>query len=408
MLPSRRSHLGLNAANFFLGQVVAVVLPFLDTVLRARGWGYGAIGLATSIVGIGVFLTQAPAGLVLDRIGRPRAIVALASLGVGAGYAAVPLLASSHLATDGSLVVAGVAQAFLAPGLAGLAVDLAGPKDVGRVLAPNRIANHLGHIVAAAGAMIVAPRLGDASIFAGVLAASVLAALFCVVIRRDELVRRAVATSRAAPSPWPPRARTGLLADRRATVLIGTTGLFHLASAPAIPLAALYLDALSASGRKVAAMVLVAQLAMIPATVVAGRYCDRIGRRPLFLVAFVAVPLRSAICAVATSPDAIVAAQLLEGVAAGLEGVALAAMCADVAASSGRFNTLMAIATMPLGAVLGPIGTGILVERFGFHAAFACLAVVGGLGVALFFRFMPETIGADEERAGAGQLAVEP
>lgn len=407
MLPSRRSQLGLNAANFFLGQVVAVVLPFLDTLLRERGWSYAAIGVATSIVGAGVFVAQAPAGLVLDRVGRPRAIVALASIGVGLGYAAVPLVAASRVATNGSLVFAGVAQAFLAPGLAGLAVGLAEPKDVGRVLAPTRIANHLGHIVAAAGAMLLAPMLGNASVFAAVLAASLLAAAFCAVIRRDELARHGIALPRPRPAPPSRAARAGVLSDRGAAVLVGTTALFHLASAPAIPLAALYLDALSASGRKVAAMILVAQLAMIPAALVAGRLCDRVGRRPVFLVAFLAVPLRSAVCAFATNPDTIVAAQLLEGVAAGLEGVALAAICADVAASSGRFNTLMAIATMPLGAVLGPVGIGFVVERFGFHAAFACLALVGAIGAGVFFRYMPETIGLHEQHAGSGELATE-
>lgn len=404
-MPSRRSQLGLNAANFFLGQVVAVVLPFLNTILRQRGWSYEAIGLATSILGMGVFAWQTPAGMLLDRVRKPRAILAGASIGVGVGYAAVPFVATSPLATQAMLLTAGVSQAFLAPGLAGLAVDLAGPRKVGRLLGPNRMANHIGHVAAALAAMLVAPRFGASSVFVGVFVASALAAASCTAIRRDELAVEPVIHQ--APSSTSHRGFRALRNlggfDRAAVILIVTTGLFHLASAPAIPLAALYLEALpQGTERHIAAMVLVAQLAMIPAAYLGGLLCDRWGRRPLFLAAFLAMPLRSLICALTTSPELIVVAQLLEGVAAGVEGVALVTMCADLAAKNGRFNTLMALATMPLGAVLGPIGTGVLVGEFGFRTAFAALTVVGVTGSWLFFRYMPETAPRSAEGAQAG------
>lgn len=388
-MPSRRSRLGLNATNFFLGQVVAVVLPFLNTMLRQHGWSYEAIGLATSIVGIGVFLSQAPAGILLDRVRKPRLVLAASSVGIGIGYAAVPFVSDRPLATYAMLLVAGISQAFLAPGLAGLAVDLAEPRYVGRLLGPNRMANHVGHVAAAGLAMVAAPRFGQVSIFLGVFVTAALAAFSCALIRRDDLARVAI----AAPKPPTPHRVRKLLDfdDKKATVLVATTALFHLASAPAIPLAALYLDSLSAGGRHVGAMVLASQLSMIPAAFLGGLLCDRIGRRPLFLAAFIAMPVRSLLCALTSHPDVIVAAQLLEGVAAGIEGVALVSMCADLAARHGRFNTLMALATMPLGAVIGPYGTGLLVEHFGFRVAFAALAMTGAIGAWLFFRYMPET-----------------
>lgn len=403
-MPSWRSQFGLNATNFFLGQVVAIVLPFLNTILRQHGWSYEAIGIATSIVGIGVFVSQAPAGLLLDKARSPRGILAASSLGVGVGYAAVPYVSASPLATWGMLLVAGVSQAFLAPGLAGLAVDLAGPDKVGRLLGPNRMANHIGHVAAALLAMVAAPRFGISSIFVGVFIAAILASASCGLIRAREISKVVF----HAP-PEKPKHRLGRFAvsgigDSKAMILIGTTGLFHLASAPAIPLAALYLEDLSAGGKHVAAMVLFAQLAMIPAALVGGYLCDRFGRRPFFLAAFIAMPLRSLICAFTANPDIIVAAQLLEGWAAGVEGVALALMCADLAAASGRFNTLMALATLPLGAVLGPIGTGILAEYFGFQIAFASLALIGFIGAGLFYRYMPETAGF---RLREGSLAPE-
>lgn len=397
-MPSRRSQFGLNATNFFLGQVVAVVLPFLNTLLRQHGWSYEAIGLATSIVGIGVFVSQTPAGILLDKLRKPRLLLATSSVALGIGYAAVPFVADQPLTTYAVLLLAGVGQAFLAPGLAGLAADLAEPRYLGRLLGPNRMANHIGHVAAAGLAMVAAPRLGQVSIFVGVFVTSALAAFSCALIRRSDLARIA----EQAPKPSQPEHRCVLdFGDKRAAILIVTTALFHLASAPAIPLAALQLESLSAGGRHVGAMVLVSQLAMIPAAYLGGVLCDRIGRRPLFLAAFIAMPLRSLICALTSHPEVIVAAQLLEGVAAGIEGVALVSMCADLAAKQGRFNTLMALATMPLGAVVGPFGTGLLVEHFGFRVAFGVLTVTGAIGAWLFHRYMPETA----ERSGSALLA---
>ena len=71
--PSRRSRLGLNAANFFLAEMLGVAIPFLSTYLRQGGWTYEAIGIATALSGSAVFLMQTPAGLIVDRLPCRRA-----------------------------------------------------------------------------------------------------------------------------------------------------------------------------------------------------------------------------------------------------------------------------------------------------------------------------------------------
>src|SRR5205823_1965219 len=83
---SVRSRVGLNAANFFLAEVTCVVLPFLAKFLTDAGWRGDAIGVATALAGLGVFLTQTPAGYLVDRLPRPRSMLAAASVGVGACY----------------------------------------------------------------------------------------------------------------------------------------------------------------------------------------------------------------------------------------------------------------------------------------------------------------------------------
>ena len=85
------SRAGLNAANFFLAEAVGVVLPVLNGFLRASGWRYDSIGIATAVAGLGTFLFQTPAGLLTDRINSRRALFGATSLLVGACFVCLPL-----------------------------------------------------------------------------------------------------------------------------------------------------------------------------------------------------------------------------------------------------------------------------------------------------------------------------
>lgn len=85
------SRAGLNAANFFQAEAVGVVLPVLNGFLRASGWRYDSIGIATAVAGLGTFLFQTPAGLLTDRINSRRALFGATSLLVGACFVCLPL-----------------------------------------------------------------------------------------------------------------------------------------------------------------------------------------------------------------------------------------------------------------------------------------------------------------------------
>ena len=69
---SRQSYIGLNAVNFFLAEVVGVVMPFFGKYLKEHEWGETAIGFAIAVAGLGVFLAQTPAGLIVDRVRHRR------------------------------------------------------------------------------------------------------------------------------------------------------------------------------------------------------------------------------------------------------------------------------------------------------------------------------------------------
>jgi MFS family permease len=391
---SFQSHFGLNATNFFLAEVLGVVLPFLAKFLAERHWRDDAIGLAIAAAGLGVFVMQTPAGFLVDRVRQRRALVVISSVVLGICYGLLPLLPAKWWTLDPLLFVSGLSGAFFAPLLGALALGLVGHAALNRTMGANQAWNHTGNIAAAVTAMVIVGWWGIGSVFYAVTVVSVLAAASVLFIRTDELdERRASGISEDHDSREEPVGFWDLFRDRRVVVLFAATALFHFANAPVMPLVGLYIAKLGGTDRQVAAVVLVAQTVMIPVALASGWLCDRWGRKPLFAIGFLVLPLRIFLYSLTTNPSALIALQALDGIGAGIYGVAIVAMCADLTRGRGRFNALQGlIATaLSVGGVVGPVLAGFLVQHLGFGLAFNTFAVIAAIAAVLFIGWMPET-----------------
>src|SRR5881275_356184 len=89
---SAQSWVGINAVNFFLAEVTGVTLPFVSGYLKEHNWEPLPLNLVLAGAGLGVFLAQTPAGVLTDRIRSRRALLAGASLLLGACYGLLPLV----------------------------------------------------------------------------------------------------------------------------------------------------------------------------------------------------------------------------------------------------------------------------------------------------------------------------
>ncbi|MBN9523270.1 MFS transporter [bacterium] len=385
--PPSRDRLGLNAANFFLAELVGVAIPFLAKLLADRGWRDDAIQYAAAACGLGVFLAQTPAGVLTDRVRDRRAWLAGASLVVGLAFGLVPLVPADARVIAPLAFAAGVGQVFFVPLLGALALALAGHAGLHRVMGENQGWNHAGNIAAAVTAMAVATWLGLPAVFYTLAVVSVLAAASVFLIRRADLA----ADRESAPDRGPPL--RALFRDRRVIVLFAAVGLFHLANAPVMPLVGQYIARLGGTDVQVAAVVLVAQAVMVPVAVVAGRLCHRWGRKPVFAVGFVALPVRILLYSFTADPWALVALQVFDGIGAGVYGVVVAVVCADLTRESGGFNALQGVlaTALAVGGVLGPLAAGPLVQELGFAAAFRAFALVATVAAGVFLVLMPET-----------------
>jgi MFS family permease len=128
-----------------------------------------------------------------------------------------------------------------------------------------------------------------------------------------------------------------------------------------------------------------------------GRLAGRVGHKPLLLVGFAVLPLRGLLYALTHVTGALIAIQVLDGMANSIFGVVSILVVADRMRGKGHFNLAQgALATcVGLGASLSTSYGGLLAHRFGFGASFVGLAAVAVLALGLLWWGVPETLQKD-------------
>jgi MFS family permease len=129
------------------------------------------------------------------------------------------------------------------------------------------------------------------------------------------------------------------------------------------------------------------------AAAVGGALRRGIGRKMIFLVALVILPIRGILFSFTDSPILVVAIQLLDGVAAGIFGVISVVIAADLMHGTGRFNLAQGLVALStgLGAAISNLTAGFVVQAFGYPAGFLTLTAIAVAALMFFAWFMPET-----------------
>src|SRR5271156_1045922 len=171
--------------------------------------------------------------------------------------------------------------------------------------------------------------------------------------------------------------------------------LFHLANAALLPLIGqkLALAHPKEATAMMSACIVAAQLVMLPIAVLVGHTADRWGRKPLFLVGFGVLPIRAALYTLSDDSYWLISVQLLDGVGAGIFGALTPLVIADIMRGTGRYNLAQgAIATVQgIGASLSGLAAGVIVDHFGYSAAFLAAGGAASVALAVFALWMPET-----------------
>jgi MFS family permease len=153
------------------------------------------------------------------------------------------------------------------------------------------------------------------------------------------------------------------------------------------------------------ACIIAAQVVMVPMATLVGAKADAWGRKPLFLIGLLILPIRGMLYTLSDDPYWLVGVQLLDGVGAGIYGAIFPIIVADLMRGTGRFNVAQGaiITAQGVGAALSTTVAGFVVVSLGYSAAFLTLAGIAGGGLLLFWLAMPETRDAGAAEANLHQ-----
>jgi MFS family permease len=399
------SQQGLDWLNFFVANLQTAFGPFIAVYLTGEHWTQGEIGLALTAGSITAMVSQVPAGAVVDAVANKHVAAFTAILTIIASCLLLGLF-PQRLPVMAAEILHGFASCMLNPAIAAITLGMvavhiaegAKPGELGRRLGRNASFGSIGNAIAA-GLMGGVGYLfsSRATFFLGAL----LAVPGLVALRAIKRPATPLDDLAAAADPGDDAFETksshsvlSLLRDRRLLAFAICTALFHLSNAAMLPLAAgeITKEAAQQAELIIAACILAPQLVVAVLSPHVGRLAETIGRRPVMLVGFAALPVRGLLLATTSNPWLTVLFQLLDGVSAASFGVMLPLIAADLTRGTGRFNLCMGFFGLAVG-----IGASFSTTLAGFVAdrsvplSFVMLALAGFACVLMVWLLFGDT-----------------
>jgi MFS family permease len=385
----------LDWSVFFVADIQTGFGALVAVFLTTQKWTQVDIGLVLTVSGLVGLIGQLPLGALVDaaRSVRAVAVLALVAISVSAfGFAAWPIFPVVLI----SRMIHAVASCVLGLALVSISLGLAGERGIGERLGRNAAFASAGTAIAAAVMGACGYYLSSRAIFflAGAL---VLPAIVALSRIRDDEIGLASDAARGAPTDLK-AVVVGLgeiVGNRPLVVFAICTVLFQLANAAMLPLAAsmLTLRAREAATLMVAGAIVVPQFIVTLLSPWVGRTAQRLGRRPLLLLGFGALVVRSFLFTAITEPHLLVLIQVLDGVSAATIGVLTPLTIVDLTREHGHFNLAQGAVgcAVGVGAAVSTTLTGYVSDNFGSHAAFNTLMALAAVGFTAVAVAMPET-----------------
>jgi MFS family permease len=381
----------LEWTNFFLADVQAGVGPFVAAYLASLGWQAGAVGRALTFGGIVTVIVQTPAGWIVDHFPGKRAILVAGSilLAIGSLLFAASGQAAFVYTAQGLI---GLAGPFLGPTIAAITLGIVGNKLFDFQFGRNQSFNAAGNLFSAAAMAATSRFLGARAIFFAVLLL-VLPTIWATLSIKREDIDNEQARGGSGKSD---ATVASLAAEPALLAFLGCAFLFHFANAAMLP----ELGELLAHGSPRAAApfmgacVAITQIVVLLTAAFFGRFANQHGRKRLLLFGFGVLPVRAVLYTLFHTVPALLAVQVLDGVANSIFGVVSILVIADWTQGSGRFNLAQgALATaVGLGAALSNTFGGMLMERAGYRISFLALGAVACLATLILSIAVPETL----------------
>ncbi len=388
----------LDWLNFFLADVKDGLGPFLSIfLLSSQHWDAGKIGIVLSVAGIATVIARGPFGALVDAITWKRTLLAISAIAVA--IAGVTMAINPQFWTVAvAQAVTGTADAIFPLAITAISLGIVGREGFTRRIGRNEAFNHGGNVVTAVLAGAAGSLINQSAVLWIVAALSVASVWATYRINAREIDHKVARGEGEGDADRGSHGLKELLRNRPLVLFTLAITLFHFANAAMLPLVGqkLALQDQKWSSLFMSACIVVAQAVMVPMALLVGRKADDWGRKPIFLAGFAVLPLRGLLFTLTDNPYASIAVQALDGVGAGIFGALFYIVVADLTKGSGRYNLAQGVssASWGLGAALSNGVAGLIVNGFGYSAAFLFLAACAVGALALFAFGVPETTDA--------------
>jgi MFS family permease len=379
----------LDLVNFFVADVQTGFGPFVAVYLTTHKWTQVEIGFALTLGTVTSLISQLPAGALVDSMRNKRTAASGALIGI---IIAALLLAlqPEPLPVLLAQMLHGFASCVITPSIAAISLHLAGHAALGERLGRNARYASIGNGLAAAVMGATGAYFSSQFVFlltAG-LCVPALAALWAIGSGPHARTQTTIGVMDIA-------GLKRLLADRRLLIFGVCVMLFHLSNAAMLPLAgsAVTMRAGHFANVIIAACIVVPQVIVALMSPWVGRAAERIGRKRILLLGWLALPVRGLLLAILPGSWPLVAGQAISGVSAAVFGILLPLLAADLTIGTAHFNLCMGILGLALytGAAASTTMSGAIADAAGMEIAFLVLAGVGAIGSAVVLFAMPET-----------------
>jgi MFS family permease len=380
----------LSALNFFMADFLAGIGPFLGVFLLSHGWKSGLIGTVMTLGGVAGMLMTIPAGALIDETRHKRACVIIPGIFTISASALI-LLSQDFWVVATSQVATAIAGAAIVPAVNAITLGIVKQAGFNRQNGINQAFNHAGNVVGAALSGFLGWKFGYPAVFILAAGFGVLTVASVLMIPAGDIDHAAARGLKEDGAESKVSGIQVLLECKPLLVLAAALAAFHLGNGAMLPLygMAVVSDGSINGPGFVAITIVVAQATMIVASIVAMRMAEAQGYWLVLLISFIALPLRGLIAANLLVPWGVYPVQILDGVGAGLQSVAVPGVVARILNGTGRINigqgSVMTV--QGLGASLSPAIGGWIAQIFGYSAMFLILGSFALLSIALWLAF---------------------
>lgn len=380
----------LSLLCFALADVRDGLGPFFGVYLQSQGWAPDEIGFVMTAGGLAELVCMTPLGVLSDHTRHKRGLIAASVLMILVGCGMIFSWSGAGAALV-SKVLSSVAAAAIMPALTGVTLGMVGQQGLPSRLGRNEAWNHAGNASTAVLGGVIGYLYGIPGVF-WVMACMGALALFSLwrmnPAHIDYAAARGLDKDREGHAQHKPEALRTLFSDRALLAVGATLFFFHLGNAALLPLlgqSAVARFEVNAAAYT-AGTVILAQMTMILTALWGSRMVQKKGYGLLFTLALLALPLRGCIAGLWADPWNILPVQILDGVGAGLLGVATPGLVARILQGSGHVNMgLGLVLTLQgVGASFSNTYGGLFAHHVSYSAAFLALAAAPCAGLALF------------------------